>query len=247
MKEEIYTIPVMDGFKEEGECPFCAMRKKLNDDALTFVLSPSYMEEDVRGETNEKGFCQTHTKQLYERANSLGLALMLHSHMKHRMEVVKKTVGDPSNVKATKGIFSKKADAAVVAVKELRDKWKNSCYICDRIDVSYGRFMNTFFHLWKKQPDFQQTVKNGKGFCMDHYLELVEKAAENLKGNDLTEFLTLITTQQEENMQRVADDLEWFTLKFDYRYKDKPWKNSQDAIPRSILKINSQYVEKDKK
>ncbi len=40
-------------------------------------------------------------------------------------------------------------------------------------------------------------------------------------------------------MKRVTDDLEWFTDKFDYRNEDKPWKNSKDALPRSMNKTNS--------
>jgi len=54
MKEEIYTIPVMDGFKEDCECPFCAMKRTLENNTINYVLSPSYMEEDVRGETTPK-------------------------------------------------------------------------------------------------------------------------------------------------------------------------------------------------
>ena len=54
-KDEIYTIPVNDGFNEDCECAFCAMQQKLEQEMLDFVLSPSYMEEDVRGETNAKG------------------------------------------------------------------------------------------------------------------------------------------------------------------------------------------------
>lgn len=45
-------------------------------------------------------------------------------------------------------------------------------------------------------------------------------------------------------MKRVEDELEWFTLKFDYRYQDQPWKNSRDALPRTILKVNGQFVDK---
>lgn len=245
MKEEIYTIPVMDGFKAEGECPFCNMRKKLNDESIAFVLSPSYMEEDVRGETNEKGFCTTHMKQLYDAGNSLGLALMLHSHMKHRMEQLKKVSASLNPGKSKKGLFAKKTDEKGSALSALRASWHDSCYICDRINTSYSRFMSTFFHMWKKDSEFRKITADCKGYCLDHYLELADTASDYLKGEDLNAFLQMITTQEEVNLQRVADDLEWFTLKFDYRYKDKPWKNSQDAIPRSILKINSQFVEKE--
>ena len=46
----------------------------------------------------------------------------------------------------------------------------------------------------------------------------------------------------EKEMQK---DLEWFTDKFDYRNADAPWKNSKDALPRTIQKTNSINVEKD--
>ena len=88
MKDEIYTIPVNDGFKEPCECPFCAMQQKLENDMLDFVLSPSYMEEDVRGETNEKGFCRTHMEQLYRRDNALGVALIMQSQFDHQRKKV---------------------------------------------------------------------------------------------------------------------------------------------------------------
>ena len=38
-------------------------------------------------------------------------------------------------------------------------------------------------------------------------------------------------------MKRVAGELEWFTLKFDYRNADKPWGNSRDAVERSVNKL----------
>jgi hypothetical protein len=44
-------------------------------------------------------------------------------------------------------------------------------------------------------------------------------------------------------MQRVNDDLEWFINKFDYRFQDEPWKNSKDAIPRTIIKTNHSILQ----
>ena len=67
---------------------------------------------------------------------------------------------------------------------------------------------------------------------------LVKAAQGSLKGSQLDEFLKVTTKLYLDNMQRLADDLEWFTDKFDYRYKDAPWKNSKDAIPRAVIKTN---------
>ena len=243
MKEEIYTIPVMDGFKDGTECPFCSMYRRLESDSVHFVLSPSYMEVDVRGETNEKGFCQIHMKQLYEQGNSLGLALMMHSHLKHRIEGLSQALSKAEGEKPVKsGWFSKKASSETGSLPELRDRWKTSCYICDRIETSFSRFLSTFFHMWKKQPDFRALTDQSKGYCLDHFLMLYQEAERYLKDADLASFRDTIRKQEFENLNRMADELEWFTLKFDYRYKDKPWKNSQDALPRTILTVGSQFV-----
>ena len=42
----------------------------------------------------------------------------------------------------------------------------------------------------------------------------------------------------EQNLDRTIEDVEWFIKKFDYRYKDEPWKNSKDALVRTMYKTN---------
>ncbi|MBO5560490.1 MAG: hypothetical protein J6A07_02420, partial [Firmicutes bacterium] len=69
MKEKIYTIPVNDGFEKGGECPFCNMYQQLEKDAVDYMLGPSYMEDDIRMETNKTGFCKKHYKHLYIQQN----------------------------------------------------------------------------------------------------------------------------------------------------------------------------------
>ena len=81
MKEQLYTIPVNDAFAVDCECPVCSMYDSLEKDAIEFTMGPSYMEDDIRMETNKIGFCTHHVKQLYKHQNRLGLALILHTHM----------------------------------------------------------------------------------------------------------------------------------------------------------------------
>ena len=100
--------------------------------------------------------------------------------------------------------------------------------------------------LWKKNDEFRQMVKNCKGFCLNHFMLIYETSSKHLNAAQTDEFRQLIAALQMDNLKRVEDDLEWFTLKFDYRYKDQPWKNAKDALPRSILKINGQFAEKTK-
>lgn len=50
MKEQLYTIPLMDAFREKDECPFCFIHRSLEQHAIDFTLGSgaSYMEDDIR-------------------------------------------------------------------------------------------------------------------------------------------------------------------------------------------------------
>ena len=41
-------------------------------------------------------------------------------------------------------------------------------------------------------------------------------------------------------MDEMIKDIEWFTLKFDYRNKDKSWGNSKTAIPMAISLLSNE-------
>lgn len=68
MKEQIYTIPLMDAFNAGDECPFCFIERNLEQHAMDFVLGAgaSYMEDDIRAETDKAGFCREHYKKMFE-------------------------------------------------------------------------------------------------------------------------------------------------------------------------------------
>ena len=106
MKEQLYTIPVNDAFNEPCECPLCKIYDNLEQESIDFMLGPSYMENDIRMETNKTGFCTKHIKQLYDRQNRLGIALMLHTHMKHTGEHIEKMAKSCNSSK--KSLFGKK-------------------------------------------------------------------------------------------------------------------------------------------
>jgi len=82
MPAHIDTIPVLDAFKQPGECPLCALRAKTQAEYITYFLGASYMEPDERIRVNEKGFCPAHFDMLYQAGNRLGLALMTHTRLK---------------------------------------------------------------------------------------------------------------------------------------------------------------------
>ncbi len=232
MKEQLYTIPVNDAFREDCECPICKLHRDLEQSAIEYTLGPSYMEDDNRAMTDKLGFCRHHIQMLYDQKNRLGLALMLKTHTDKTIKDLKECA---KKEPAASGLFKKSAGSAVGSyVKEL----ESTCFICDRMEGTFDRYIDTVFHLWKKDEAFRDVFGKGKGFCTYHYALLYDAGAEKLDKNGYHEFLEALNRVYFAGMERVNDDIEWFINKYDYRYQNEPWKNSKDAIPRGILKTN---------
>lgn len=236
MKEKLHTIPVNEAFDKVSECPVCNMRKELEEKAIDFTMGPSYMEDDVRGETSRLGFCKSHMELLYKNQNRLGLALILKSHMDRVIKDVEKQSASSTKI-AAPSLFKKQGPS--LGVVSYMEKLNSSCYICEMINRTFERYIATVFYLYRHEEEFRQKFKACQGFCNDHYALLYKVAPKHLSGSQLKSFTDDLNLLYIENMKRVRDDLEWFINKFDYRYANEPWKNSKDALPRAITKTNS--------
>ena len=69
----------------------------------------------------------------------------------------------------------------------------------------------------------------------------LEAAVEKAKA-DAAEQVTKLT---EENYDRIQEDISWFIKKFDYRYENESWKNSKDAVERTVNKARGWCVGKE--
>jgi hypothetical protein len=236
LKEKLYAIPVNDAFAEDGECPLCTMRKKLETAAVDFTMGPSYMEDDIREATSRLGFCEKHLEQLYKNQNRLGLALILKTHMDKLVKDIEKHSLSGSKMSAP-SIFKKKTEGSLVV--NYLNQMEEDCFVCNKIEVTFERYIATIFHLYHTEQTFRDKFKNSKGFCTGHYKILYQSAQAHLSGEELDDFIQLLNELYLDNMKRVRDDLEWFINKFDYRYTNEPWKNAKDALPRSMQKTNS--------
>ncbi len=231
MKEKLYTIPLNDAVNADDECPLCFMERKIERDALDFTLgnSSSYMERDIRAQTDAEGFCRRHFKEMFDYGNALGSAWILSTHLPKGV----RTAGDSSrDLEAGANTDSL---AAWVTDKE------ESCFVCRQIADTKARYIDTFFYLWQKDPQFREKILNGKGFCLPHFGDLCEAAKTGLPKEAQDEFYTEICGLMKKNLERITGDVDWMIEKFDYQHADEPWKNSKDAIQRAMQKLKGGY------
>jgi len=236
LKEKLYTMPVNDAFDDVCECPLCLMKKTLEDNAIAFTMGPSYMDDDVRAETAKVGFCKYHIRMLYENQNRLGLALILQTYLDKTINDIEK-LSSIASKSISSSIFKKKTASS--GVKSYIDHLDCSCYVCNAMNTTFNRYIVTIFSLYQNDSDFRNKFTNSKGFCTTHYSLLIEEAPNYLSGDKLEDFIKALNTLYLDNIKRVRDDLNWFIDKFDYRFVNEPWKDSKDALPRAIVKINS--------
>lgn len=242
MKEKLYTIDVNDAFKAGDECPFCYLERKLEQDTLDFVLGCSYMESDIREQTDKTGFCRVHTKKMYDYGNYLGNAWILKTRMKYLNQNLKEKMKDYTPEK--KSFLSKWKKTEETSVPEpvrfIREQ-ESHCYICNRIDATYQRYLDTFTYMVKQDGEMMEKIEHSKGMCLHHFAQVLEKCEEKLDAQTKEKLIPLLYRKMSENLDRIQEDIDWFIEKYDYRNADADWKNSKDAVPRTMQKIVGSY------
>ena len=240
MKETIYTIPLNEAFETTDECPFCHLERMTEQRTIKYVLGPgaSYMEPDVRLATDREGFCSTHFKKMYDYGNALGNALIMQTYFVSMFEEMTAEM-DRFQRPGKRGLFSKKPTEESGLVTWMRNK-QSSCYICNKLEYNMDRYYATFYQLIK-EGEFRTKVENSKGFCMRHFLALMEKAPAELPNSQIDWFYDTVFTLMRANLSRVKGDLDWFIDKFDYRNASADWKNSRDAVSRTMQKLQGIY------
>ena len=65
MKYTLDTLPVLDAYRENSECPLCRLRIACEDQYVDSMLGAAYMEPECRVKTNEVGFCSRHFQLMF--------------------------------------------------------------------------------------------------------------------------------------------------------------------------------------
>lgn len=254
MKYHLDTIPLWDAAKTDSECLLCALERRMELSETERYLGASVMEPDVRIQVNAKGFCRRHHTMLFGMSNRLGHALMLESHMienRQRLNKIWETVeqaGDQLESASVGDRLSGRARGAketvirqAKAIREMAD----TCVLCDTLNDHMHRYLHTFFHLYRQDGEFRKKFQEGKGLCIPHTGQLLEAAAEELSAKELGAFAKVLAGTERENLDRIQEDISWFIKKFDYRYEQEDWKNSRDAVERTVNKTRGWCVGKE--
>lgn len=221
MKEKIYTIPINDALDADCNCPFCFLKKKLENEAIDYTLGPAMMEPDFRMITNEKGFCKTHIRKLIEKRNALSLSLIMDTHLAK--------IDSLFDLKTNKkSIFKKKSENNPFAMA--LSHIASECAVCSRVNHTLERYFHTFVFMLKKEKGFLEKVLTKNGFCFEHFAKLTETIFLELSDKEIEKYFAPIIKLQRAKMAEYHENIKKFSDIFDYRNAGK-----KIDVPRDIL------------
>lgn len=212
--EHIYTIPINEHFAKTGDCPICSLFAMLERNELEAVTGASMMEPSVRIKTNELGFCNDHFNGIIAVGKRLPVALMMQSHLE-------KIRGD---------VFGKPAQTQIKHLSAL----SKECYVCRRLEQQQKNLWSNIFWLWTNDSGFRDKVKSQTKYCLPHYEKILEYGSRELNRKSFAEFARTVDSTEEKYIETLQQDIDWFCKKFDYRFAKEDWKNSRDAIERTV-------------
>lgn len=218
MAEHLYTIAINEHFGKKCGCPVCSLFRMLEKNEIDTITGAAMMEPSVRIETNRVGFCEDHFLMMLTNGKRLPVALILQSHLEE--------------IRAK--IRSDKPDATEKYLNGL----EHSCYVCDRVNEKMRSVYSNIVYLWKNDEKFRKLFAEQPRFCLPHYRALLA-ASKELGKKDRLAFCASLGGVTEASLAELSGDIDWFCKKFDYRFAKEDWKNSKDAIERTVEALTS--------
>ena len=227
MQYHIQTTPVWDAFKSNCDCPMCELEKKINERLVRQYTDEAVMIPEFREKVNKYGFCSTHSKMLFNGGNKLGVALQ----MMTRTEALEKKLPYLDKAKKAKG-----------CAKDL-SKEICSCIICQSLDDSMERYAYTIGQMYVNEKEFPALFEKCNGFCMPHYLLMLENAHKAGGGKAADLYSMSLSIVQKRALEKSCNELEKFTQKFDYRSTNKSSSDGNDALPKAINRLRGNILD----
>ncbi len=219
MAYHIDTGLIKDKFKEDSECPLCEIKQVVEEQFVYEFLNDAVMEDNTRIKVGKQGFCARHFDMLFCRQNKLSVALQVGTRVDKLGNIIQQVKGVSAGKKQAKEI----------------EKTFTTCAICDYVNDSMVKYYKTIAQLFAKEKLFLKTMLATKGFCLEHYAELLKYA--NHASYMAKEYVNVLTGIEKRHLERVASELKDFCDSHDYRNAGKPLGNAETALPRMRTKL----------
>ena len=229
---------VHDAYAAGGECPLCSLRDHAERTYMQSFRGNRVMEPSVRQKTNETGFCPEHYRGLYAGEGKLGLALVAHTHLRQKLPELRGALESAVDGAAAGRKGAQRLDEIAAQLSSLRDR----CFICDMLENDLERYAFTILYLWQKDPEFPAVLRASRGFCLSHFLLMLTRAREILRGESLARWLGETVPLMTGSLEKLEKDLFAFTQLYQGTNRSLGTEEERSALARTLQKLSGRLM-----
>jgi len=229
---------VHDAYAAGGECPLCSLRDHAERTYMQSFRGNRVMEPSVRQKTNETGFCPEHYRGLYAGEGKLGLALVAHTHLQKKLPELRAALEAVVDAAAAGRKAAERFDEIAAEIAGLRDR----CFICDMLQADLERYAFTILYLWQKDAEFPAVLRASRGFCLSHFLLMLARAREILRGESLARWLGEVVPLMTGSLEKLEKDLLAFTQLHQGTNRSLGTEEERSALARTLQKLSGRLM-----
>ena len=240
---------VHDAYAAGGECPLCSLRDHAERTYMQSFRGNRVMEPSVRQKTNETGFCPEHYRGLHAGEGKLGLALVVHTHLQEKLPEIRAALEAAVDAAAAGRTGGRKGSRkGVERLEELAARLaslRDRCFICDMLEADLERYAFTILYLWQKDAEFPAVLRASRGFCLSHFLLMLARAREILRGEALARWLGEVVPLITGSLEKLEKDLFAFTQLHQGTNRSLGTEEERSALARTLQKLSGRLISHD--
>jgi hypothetical protein len=256
MEPSILTVAIEDAIREGTECPLYYLIEESENRFFDTFYSEWIMDPWCRDEIiSSRGFCRYHSYQILSfaeaHAEKLGLGLVLRSLVNDRLQVIENLCknGDSlinvlrrNDLKSTleRGLLGKTPESLRRFARKVVASLGYSeaqCPACLRLLESNASRIETFIQMIVQSEIFSNVLKESRGLCLPHLVEVTQSASRRLDQHSFASVLKTLLPLQASSFTRIDFELSEFIMKHDYRFAQEGFGSEVDVVERGILKL----------
>ncbi|MFO8065127.1 MAG: DUF6062 family protein [Spirochaetota bacterium] len=118
---------------------------------------------------------------------------------------------------------------------------QETCMICRRLETSIANYAFTILTLYRSEPEFVETFRASRGFCLPHLRTMLEVSTDVLSDRDLSAWLTDLFDIHDSSVDELSKLLEEMTQRYDYRSTEPVTEALKASVPRAIEKLVGRF------
>jgi hypothetical protein len=256
MERSILTTDIEEAFRIGKECPLCHLIERDENRFLQAFFSEWIMDSWSRDKIiSSRGFCRYHSHQILGFAEAhgerLGLGLVLENLVNDQLQTIENLC---KNSDSLIDVLRRNDLKSILERKLLRKNPESlrrfarrvaaslgymdaQCPACLRLLESNASHIETFIQMIVQSETFNDVLKESRGLCLPHLVEVTQVASRRLEQRSFACVLKTILPIEASSFTRIKFELSEFIMKHDYRFAKEGFGSEVDVVERGILKL----------